>query len=132
MDFFSKFTASIKDDYPLNGAYYSRRPLTTSDVAEGINYKPLDPSTRRYGSVISNLKKDEQLFTIQTITQCKYKVGGYIVTQDGTMWQIAEIRSKADEGNVEALRLFRETAKTVHVLSLIEVDNPLGLTPEAY
>ena len=127
MDYFSQFMSPIKTDYPLTGAYYLRRPLTTNDVAETFNYKPIDPRAKRYGQIISNLKTDEQSFSIETNTQCKFKIGGYIITQDGGMWQITETLTKTQE-DIEALRLFKDNAKTVNIIRLIAVDNPLGLT----
>jgi hypothetical protein len=130
MDFYSQFMSPVKEEYPLSGAYYYRKPLLNTDIAEPMNYKVVDANVRRYGEVIANLKKEEQYNIRQTNTQCNFRIGGHIATQDGILWQITEIQTKAVQEYNQAFRLFKASQMTAHILRLVAVDNPLGLTAD--
>lgn len=121
MDFFSQFM-SVKDEYVLTGVWYARKPVTTADEGEQIQYSVVDPKRKSYGEVITNVMTDEGIYTIRTNDNFPYKPKQYIVTQDGRVWQITEVTSKIEnERTKEALRLFRETAETEFTLRLTEV-----------
>lgn len=119
---------SKKEEFVLSGKYYPRKPVTTADTSFPLSYEIVDARRRYYSQVIQNVVDDGATLAIRTNTPNKYKIKGYISTQDGCFYQITEvtIQPQNDE-NKEALRLFKTTAQTTYLIRLIEVDNPMEL-----
>lgn len=127
MDFFSEFMA-VKDRQFLSGKYYKVYPQNYTDCAEEFSYEEIDPKDRTYSKLLSNLQTDGATFTIKTKTPLDYAVKGYVLAQDGTMYQIAGVVKKTQQDDTEnALRLFRETNQTEWVIRLLMVENPMEL-----
>lgn len=119
---------SQKEEFVLSGKYYPRKPVTTSDTSYPLNYEIVSARRNYYAQVMQNVIDDGAMLSIKTNTPNKYKVKGYILTQDGSFWQITEVTVEPQNGeNNEALRLFKTTAQTTFLLRLTEVDNPMEL-----
>lgn len=126
MDFLDFLTA--KDDEVLTGTYYNRRPKTPKDRGVGFSYDIVDEGDRSYSKLLDSLEAELSLQTIKSKDYCCFKVKGYVVTQEGGLWQITGIIKRLVHPETkEALRILRETASTEYVIRLIEVQNPWGL-----
>lgn len=127
MDFLSEMCA-IKDKEYLTGTYYKRITVTTSDGGEKFSYEVLDPHTREYRTVMNNLVVQGNIMAIKTRSTIKFKEKGYIVTQEGNLWQITAITENVQSNrSKQALRFFTETAQTEKTIRMIGVENPRGL-----
>jgi hypothetical protein len=127
IDDFLSFT-NIKDEEVLSGTYYSKRPLTPQDAGKNFSYDIVNENDRAFSKVLDNLRTVKSLQTIKTNDMCGFKVNGYVVTQDETLWQIQGIIKRVvNPENKQALRLLKETNETEYVLRLSEVINPWGL-----
>lgn len=128
MNFFEDFM-SKKEEFVLSGKYYPRKPVTTADTSYPLNYEIVDARRNYYAQVVQNVIDDGAMLSIRTNTPNRYKVKGYISTQDGGFWQITEVTVQPqNDENKEALRLFKTTAQTTYLIRLTEVDNPMELS----
>lgn len=124
MDIFDFLTAKNENVY--TGNYYSRRPKTTSDVAQEFNYDLVDNHTKDKANVLNALEADSERLTIKTVDNLSFKVKGYVATQEGEFWQIESITTKPIEEFKEANRLFKNLKKET-TLRLLKVENPWEL-----
>lgn len=127
MDLFSEFMA-IKDEEYLTGYYYKSCPNTTADYGEEFTYQIVDPKSREYRALISNLQGDGATLTIKTRKDKGFKIKSFIKTQDGLFWQIVSnnVNPQVEESK-ESLRLFKDTAQAERVIRLIEIENPMEI-----
>jgi hypothetical protein len=127
MDFFSEFM-SIKDEEYLSGVYYKSYPNTTNDYGEEFTYTIVNPKSREYRSLITNLQGDGATLTIKTRKDSAFSVNSLVRTQDGLLWQISSvnINPQTEEGK-ETLRLFKTTSQTERIIRLIEIENPMNI-----
>lgn len=109
------------------GKYYEIYP-TLQNVANGVkfNYEKAGNQSSSYAQPIRNLITREKNLTISTTAVISWKVGAYVLTQDGRLWTISDW-SEDTSINPQAAFFFSRRLETA-VLSLTEVDNPLGLT----
>lgn len=127
MDFLSEMCA-IKDKEYLTGTYYKRIPVSVNDGGEKFTYEVLDPHTREYRTIIGNLLTEGNITAIKTRSAIEFKPKGYVVTQDGKLWQItATTENVQSDRSKQALRFFTETAQTEKTIRLLGVENPRGL-----
>lgn len=124
MDIFDFLTA--KNDNVYTGSYYSRRPKTTSDVAQEFNYDLVDDHTKDKANVLNALETDSERLTIKTVDTLRFKVKGYVATQEGDFWQIESITTRPIEEFKESNRLFKNLKKET-TLRLVKVENPWEL-----
>ncbi len=126
MDFLDAMT--IMDAEVLTGTYYAKQPKTPSDNGITFDYDIVDESDRSYARMLDNIRTERGVQTISTDDKVPFKIKGYVVTQDGTFWQIAGIIKRVKhEDNKEALRLIKETIQTRYIIRLIEHENPWEL-----
>lgn len=121
MDDFLNFLKP-KTNYPFTGTYYARRPQTTADVGLRFRYRKLDAKRKAYGQVIQNILENDESNAIETVSDIAFKIKGYVVLQDGTMWQITE--AERHEENEITNFTFRDDINDKTVLRLTGVENP--------
>ncbi|MBO7214004.1 MAG: hypothetical protein J6V66_00755 [Clostridia bacterium] len=126
MDFLDSM--KIMDEEVLTGTYFEQIPETPKDKGVFFEYDIVDESDKSYARLLNNIQTEETFQTIKTDDSIDFKVKGYVVTQDGLLWQIAGIikRLKHD-GNKEALRIIKETIQTSRIIRLTQVENPWEL-----
>lgn len=126
MDYLDFLT--VKDEEVLTGNYYKRRPITTEDGGLPFSYDIVNESDKNYSTIINNLQTEQVVQTIRTNDLVGFKIKGYVVTQDGILWQITNIMKRlAKPENKQALRILKQTIETEFVIRLIAVDNPMEL-----
>jgi hypothetical protein len=122
MDFID-FMVDSSDEY-LTGTFYARRPKTVEDGGINFTYKQLDPNSKRFGKVLGNVRADVANYAIATNDHCGFNIGGYIVTQNGLIWQITEIVTNEEiKGKSDVLRWFTSAENSEQSLRMIQVDN---------
>ncbi len=127
MGFFEDFM-SIKDEEYLTATYYKSYPNTTSDVGENFTYTIIDPKSREYRAMITNLQGEGATLTIKTRKDIPFRINGLVSTNDGLLWQISSININpmVEEGK-ESLRLFKKSAQTERIIRMIEIENPMNI-----
>lgn len=108
----------------LTGYYYKRRPKSKDDGRVTFLYKQLNPNARVFNTVLGNIRADSETYAIKTNDHCGFKVGGYVSTQNGKIWQITEVvtNEQADGAN-EVLRWFKTAKQSDCSVRLLRVDN---------
>ena len=116
----------------LTGKFYRRRPVSQDDGAITFHYKQRDPNSRIFSTVLSNVRADSATYAITTNDFQDFNVGGYIVTQNGLIWEIVEvITNEQPKEASDVLRWFK-TAKTAECsVRMIQVNDLFG-NMEAY
>lgn len=118
----------IQDEEVLSGTYYARLPKTSQDAGEPFQYDIVDDNDKTYSLLLNNIQTEQSIQTIKTSDASGFKVKGYVVTQDGALWQITGIIKKlSNPNNKQALRILTETVESEYIIRLIQVDNPMGL-----
>lgn len=118
---------------PLNnmfrsGTYFSKRPTINSpEPGQHFRYDELSERRKAYSQPIMNLLAREGRYNIITTSLIDFKVGEYVLLQNGVMYTIEETASEEDI-NPQMSYFFKTQSKHT-VLSLIEVSNPLRLQP---
>ena len=122
MDFID-FLVDSSDEY-LTGTFYPRRPKSSEDGGINFSYKQLDPNSRRFGKLLNNVRADVANYAISTNDHCGFNIGGYIVTQNGLIWQITEIVTNEEvKGKSDVLRWFKTAENSEQSLRMIQVDD---------
>lgn len=122
MDFID-FLVDSSDEY-LTGTFYARRPKTVEDGGINFTYKQLDPNSKRFGKVLGNVRADVANYAISTNDHCGFNIGGYIVTQNGLIWQITEIVTNEEvKGKSDVLRWFTSAENSEQSLRMIQVED---------
>lgn len=107
---FIDMLVDTKDEY-LTGYFYKRRPRTPEDGKITFKYKQMNPNSKIFDTVLGNVRADSARYAIKTNDHCGFNIGGYIVTQNGLIWEITEvITNEQTEGRNDVLRWFK-TAK---------------------
>ena len=118
----------IQDEEVLSGTYYARLPITSQDAGEPFQYDIVDDNDKTYSLLLNNIQTEQSIQTIKTSDASGFKVKGYVVTQDGALWQITGIIKKLSKPeNKQALRILTETVESEYIIRLLQVDNPMGL-----
>lgn len=107
--------------------YYSKYP-TIENRENGVffTYEKSTDERNEYAQPLRNLVTNEKTLTISTTAPIKWRVGAYVLTQDGRLWVINTWTE--DEPINPQVALFLRRNLESSQLSLTEVDNPLGLT----
>lgn len=116
-----------KGDKTLTGSYYSRVPIDTKTVSQGFEYELIEPRSRQYQMLTSNLKVDGNVVVIKTYDANEWIINGYVVLQDGKLYTIESIRDDISNTSKEAFRLEKDIANIDYIVRLYEVANPWGI-----
>lgn len=109
------------DEY-LTGYYYERRPVSQDDGRITFNYRQLDPNSKVFSTVLSNLRADRATYAIATNDFDGFKVGGYVVTQNDLIWEITEVISNEEvKGQNDSLRWFKKARGAEWSVRMIQV-----------
>lgn len=116
-----------KSEYCFRGTYYARKPKTTEDKGETFNYNIENYETKATQNVVNNIETVEANFSIKTVNDVQFNLKGYVVTQDGEMWQIVSMLKRPYKDEKEAFRIFKNSPKVETVLRMINVQNARNL-----
>lgn len=106
-------------------ANYYEEPFNGPDVgAKQINYEYVNPYTNTYRLMFANIQASAGDVAIRTDDQCKFKIDGIIVTQDGRAFRIIQVETDYQAANKQAMRVLGVPVSTEYVLRLISDDNP--------
>ena len=121
----------IRDKEVFRGTYYKTLPDNDgSKFTEGetFSYDEVDPKDKRYTKLLDNLEAFTESKTIKTDDFCGFEINGYVVTQEGELYIIANILKTQGANNTkESLRILNQSVMVEYVLRLIKKDNPWGL-----
>lgn len=120
---FTDLLIDTSDEY-LTGYYFPRRPKTQTDGRITFKYKQLDPNARIFNTVLGNVREDSATYAISTNDMCGFKIGGYIVTQNGLFWTITEvITNEQADGQNAVLRWFKRAKSAKINIRMTQVEN---------
>ena len=110
-----------------NAKYYESNP-TLDNAIGGIKftYEKAGDERASFSEPIRNLVTRKKTLVIATTAPIKWKVGGYVLTQDARLWVISDW-SEDTPVNPQSAFFFKRRMETA-TISLTEVDNPLKLT----
>lgn len=121
-----------KDEY-MTGYYYPSRFIendTTGRVT--FKYKQADPNASFFSTLLNNLRADRATYAIKTNDLCGFKIGGYVVTQNGKIWEIVEIITNEEvETSNNVLRWFKTAKNAETYIRMLQV-NDLYTVRDAY
>lgn len=110
-----------------NARYFCEYPTIENRAAsQRFTYERYGDERNGFTQPVTNLVTREKRIEICTTSPIKWKVGAYVLTQDGRMWVIENWREDPVI-NPQAAFFIKKNLECA-VLSLVEVDNPLGLT----
>jgi hypothetical protein len=108
----------------LTGYFYKRRPKTKEDGRIPFQYEQLDPNNKVFDKVLGNVRADRATYAIKTNDYSDFNIGGYIITQNGKIWEITEvITNEQTKNNNDALWWFREAKNVECSVRMIEIDD---------
>lgn len=111
-------------DQTLTGVYYRTRPNSPDDERIEFNYEPVDVKSWAYKQLFGNLENSEgATYAIRTNDDEGYKVGGYIITQGGSICQIVQVEKDILSGNREAFRYLKDVPAIHYVMRLVQVED---------
>lgn len=115
--------------YTAIGSYYKETFDSPEEGAQKFNYEYVDPLSRSYRRLFGNIQSfDAGETAIRTNDQLDYKVGGTVVTQDGTIFLIQQVAKDFQDAPKQVLRLFGTPVSVSYVLRLsIDDENPWDL-----
>lgn len=110
-----------------NAKYYERKP-TIENRESGVffTYEKASDESNSFSQPLQNLVTRQKTLAISTTAPIKWRTGSYVLTQDGRMWSITDW-SEDEPINPQVAFFLKRNLESTR-LSLIEVDNPLGLT----
>ena len=111
-----------RDEFVLSGSYRDN----LKDKGEYFEYDIVDMPNKSFGSVINNLIDSVNNIVIKTKYNLKFKIKGYIVTQDDELWQIERVLKDTTK-NKENLRVLKDNPSAEFVIGATRVANPMGL-----
>lgn len=125
------FLVDTTNEY-LTGYFYKKRPISAEDGKIAFKYKQLDPNSRVFGKVLGEVRADRATYAIKTNDQCGFNIGGYIITQNGLIWQITEVITNEEvKGGNDVLRWFKRAKNAECSVRMVQVDNLFNIN-EAY
>lgn len=116
-------------DKKLTGYFYKRRPKTREDGRITFKYEQLDPNSRVFDKLLDNVRADRAIYAIKTNENISFNVGGYIVTQNGLIWEISEVvTNEQEKGSNEVLRWFTTAKNAECNLRMVQIENLFDYT----
>ena len=122
MDFIDMIVDS-SDEF-LTGAFYKKRPKYPHDGRITFSYKQYNTNSKIFDTVLGDVRADKATYAISTNDDCDFNVGGYIVTQNGLIWEIVEVvKNEETKANKDVLRWFTKAIDTETNVRMIEIDD---------
>ena len=122
MDFID-FLVDSSDEY-LTGTFYKQRPKSKADGGINFTYTQLDPNSKVFGKILGEIRADRASYAIKTNDQCGFNIAGYIVTQNGLIWQITEVvTNEQTKSPNDVLRWFKTAQNAECSMRMIQVDD---------
>lgn len=116
--------------------YYAERPvgmLTPTSTADlftlgnggvPIDYETLDPMSYQLRNLFGDVTDSKgKVLAIKTRDQNDYRIGGYVATQDGSLYVIDAMTVDTSAASKQAMRFIPVPLETVYIIRLIEVEN---------
>lgn len=118
------FFLSDTSEETLTGVFYKTRPNYVNDGGITFKYKQLDPNSRVFDKVLSEIRADSARYAIKTNDACGFNIGGYIVTQNGEFWEITEVVTNEEERTTKnALRWFKRVSNSEISVRMIKISD---------
>ncbi len=115
-------------DEVFTGTYYEQMPNSPSVNGVPFDYNTVDPTSWHYQALFSQvIVAQSTSAAIKTKEDLKWRVGGYIATQDGRFYELIAAQQDYAAAPRQAFRMLRDAAGTEFVLRLSEKENPWGL-----
>ena len=122
MDFIDMIVDS-SDEF-LTGYFYKKRPKYPHEGRITFSYKQYNANSKIFDTILGDLRADKATYAISTNDDCDFNVGGYIVTQNGLIWEIVEVvKNEETKANKDVLRWFTKAIDTETNVRMIEVDD---------
>lgn len=114
-----------KDEEYCSGIYY---PDWEGEENIYFEYKIITDSNHSFGTIVSNILKDQQSIVLSTSWDIGFKVAGdvnkgFIALQDGTYVQINSIQ-KQDNINNGSMYYLKNNPSAELILICSQIDNP--------
>lgn len=110
------------------GKYWDERPESSTKGGKLFNYEWVDPSSRTYRRLFANIQTfDAGESAIRTNEALRYKIGGYVMTQDGQLFRILQCATDYSAAPKQAFQLIDIPVGTEYVLRIVSVDNRWGV-----
>ena len=111
-----------------NGTYYDSIPKDVNVTGQPFGYEYVDPTSWHYQQLFSNVKVSEATTAaIKSKTPLKWRVGGYVRTQDGRFYTIIAVQQDYNAAPRQAFRIFGNAAGVEYVVRMTECDEPWGI-----
>jgi hypothetical protein len=115
-------------DEVFSGTYYAQLPNTPSATSATFDYNTVDPTEWHYQALFSQVMVAQSTSAaIKTKADLKWRVGGYIVTQDGRFYEIISVQQDYAAASKQAFRYLSVVSGVDFVIRLSEKENPWGL-----
>jgi hypothetical protein len=109
----------------LAGTYYKVIPQKPTDSGERLASKIVNQTDTNYAKLLDSLEAPIKTMTISTDDRRGFEIKGYIVSQDGDLWQITGlVEAPANDNTMQALRRRVRTIQSRYIMRLIGVENP--------
>ena len=127
--YYNTYLGTYYKKLPSPTLYTSIEDLYNLETGIFIDYEILDPASREYRTIISNLiDTDTMNVAIKTRDIEDYRAGEFIVLEDGNLYKILSVTEDTSAASREAARLFPVPLGTEYILRLLEIENPRGVT----
>lgn len=118
------FSGELWKDFPRlnNGAY-----VQTNEVPQAFTYDIISDSDQSFSKMLGNLENNKTVATIKTKDRIAVEIGYYVKTQDGYIWQVDGVVTKAYDKSKQTARFLRQATDQAIFMRLVRVDNLLDI-----
>ena len=89
-----------------------------------IDYEIVDPMSYQLRKLFADITdRKGKMMVIKTRDQEEYKIGGYIETQDGSLYVIDAVTIDTNEASKHAMRFLPIPLESAYIIRLFEVEN---------
>lgn len=111
--------------FTLTGKYYPERPDGPEVVGQEFNYEYVDPYTKTWRTLFSNIQAGAGETAIRTSDQLSFKEGkGIICLQDGTWYKVVSKMTDYQSAQKQAFRVLPVPISTEYVIRLVILKMP--------
>lgn len=110
------------------GTYYERMPTAPTNNGITFVYEPVDVTEWHYQQLFANVPvKEATSAAFKTREPLKWRVGGYVATQDGRFYSIIAVQQDYKSASSQAFRSLALVPGVDFVVRMTEKENPWGL-----